>query len=207
MQRQRLSSSLPIKELEALLTQIAQLVNMSFILGIVLGVFLKMIIEAMLKGLAWLVKNRLQKVTLTVLLDYACEVASDGTITPMEPHLVIVNRKSDRLSISRIDVQYAERRLRKLLRGLLVETYRVLYDSSLIKKGIQLEPRGELKIFVRPATGAIFEIVETKPFLDLKDVRLTHMPAEAMRYVALSGNTIAGKSSWFSESSLRPTIR
>jgi len=180
---------------------------MSFILGIVLGVFLKMIIEAMLKGLAWLVKNRLQKVTLTVLLDYACEVASDGTITPMEPHLVIVNRKSDRLSISRIDVQYAERRLRKLLRGLLVETYRVLYDSSLIKKGIQLEPRGELKIFVRPATGAIFEIVETKPFLDLKDVRLTHMPAEAMRYVALSGNTIAGKSSWFSESSLRPTIR
>jgi len=45
MQWQCLSSSLLIKEIEALQAQIAQLVNMSFILGVVLGVFLKMIIE------------------------------------------------------------------------------------------------------------------------------------------------------------------
>jgi len=189
------------------LSQIGQSITASFLIGVVLGVFLKLIIESTFKGFARLVRNRLQRTVLSVVRDYVCKLEHNGTLRPLEPHLTVTNKTNDRLSISKVDIQYGERRRHKILGTIYLETYRVLYSSPLISEEVGLEPKGELKIFLRPAEEGALEIVETKPSMRLKEVRVNQMPAEVMRYVALTGKRIEGKSEWIDQDSIGPSIR
>ena len=177
--------------------------NVSFVLGIVLGVFVKMIVEAIFKRLPrWINRSSAE---LTVYTDYTCEVSSTGVVTPIEPHLIVRNRTNDRLSISRIVIHYGERSLHRITKGVAIQRIVMRYSSPMMNQ-FDLDPKSEMKVFVN-ITPNNFEIVATRPDLHLGILKLTVMPPDVMRYATLVGTRVIGKSEWFDRSSIRPRIR
>jgi hypothetical protein len=189
----------------SLLQQILEPVNLSFLLGILLGVFLKMIIEYIAKRLSRIVRSKTRRIELNVYTDYTCEVTSDGTIKPLEPHLIIKNTSNERLTISRIEIQYGQRNAKRIFRGLVLQSNSVLYSSPLIQTKFELESKADMKVFVRTRIDSI-EITDTKPKMQLDSVKLDMMPADVMRYAAFIGTNIIGESGWFERTSIRPRL-